>query len=113
MGTAFEIFWMFFGVQTKIINSYTVIVRCPLLVRNWIFIDFIEPALFGVTGASIKINSLDEHVVTLGVSILVICGIVRICCTILIAFGDNLNLKEKVIKIWNSMCIHKYLVLQF
>lgn len=67
VGTAFEIFWMFF-----------------------------EPALFGVTGASIRINELDQHIVTIGVSILVVCGIVRICVTALIAFGDNLNVKEKV-----------------
>lgn len=67
VGTAFEIFWMFF-----------------------------EPALFGITGAAVKINELDSHVVTTGVSILVVCGIVRICSTSLIAFGDNLNTKEKV-----------------
>lgn len=45
VGTAFEIFWMFF-----------------------------EPALFGVTGASIKINELDQHIVTVGVCVLVVCG---------------------------------------
>lgn len=67
VGTAFEILWMFF-----------------------------EPALFGVTGASVKIYELDEHYVITGVSILVVCGIVRICATVLISFGDNLNLKEKV-----------------
>lgn len=67
MSTAFEIFWMFF-----------------------------EPALFGVTGASIKINELDQNVVINGVGILVVCGVVRICVTALIAFGDNFNFKEKV-----------------
>lgn len=67
MGTAFEIFWMFF-----------------------------EPALFGVTGASVKIFELDKQVVIIGVSILVTTGVVRIISTALIAFGDNLNLKEKV-----------------
>lgn len=67
VGTAFEIFWMFF-----------------------------EPALFGVTGASIKINELDQHIVTVGVCVLVVCGVVRIFVTALIAFGDNLNVKEKV-----------------
>ncbi|XP_031632102.1 sodium/hydrogen exchanger 9B2 [Contarinia nasturtii] len=67
VGTAFEILWMFF-----------------------------EPALFGVTGASVKIDALDKDVVTQGVSILVVCAIIRICCTILIAIGDNLNLKEKI-----------------
>lgn len=67
VGIAFEILWMFF-----------------------------EPALFGVTGAAVKINELDEHVVTIGVGILITTGIVRILSTIIIAFGDNLNLKEKV-----------------
>lgn len=69
VGTAFEIFWMFF-----------------------------EPALFGITGAAIKIHELDKNVVLVGVSILVTTGIVRIISTALIAFGDNLNIKEKV---WN------------
>lgn len=57
---------------------------------------FFEPALFGVTGASVRINELDRHVVIVGVSILVVCAVVRICVTSLIAFGDNLNVKEKV-----------------
>lgn len=73
VGTAFEIFWMFF-----------------------------EPALFGVTGASIRIKELDQHIVTIGVSLLVVCGVVRICVTALIAFGDNLNVKEKVRKTMNQ-----------
>lgn len=67
VGTAFEIFWMFF-----------------------------EPALFGVTGAAIKLDELDRHVVIVGVGILITTGVVRIISTILIAFGDNFNLKEKV-----------------
>lgn len=57
---------------------------------------FFEPALFGVTGASIRINELERHVVINGVAILVVCGVVRICVTALIAFGDNFNVKEKV-----------------
>lgn len=57
---------------------------------------FFEPALFGVTGAAIKINELDEHVVSVGVGILIITGVTRILVTGFIAFGDNLNLKEKV-----------------
>lgn len=57
---------------------------------------FFEPALFGVTGANVKINELDENVVTIGVGILITTGIVRILVTGFIAFGDNLNLKEKV-----------------
>lgn len=67
--TAFEIFWMFF-----------------------------EPALFGVTGATIQINKLGERldVLAIGVGILVTTGLVRILTTAFIAFGDNLNVKEKV-----------------
>lgn len=69
VGTAFEIFWMFF-----------------------------EPALFGVTGASVKINELGESLdyLGIGVAILIATGVVRILTTACIAFGDNLNLKEKV-----------------
>lgn len=58
---------------------------------------FFEPALFGVTGAAVKINELDEHVVSVGVGILIITGVIRILVTGIIAFGDNLNLKEKVL----------------
>lgn len=57
---------------------------------------FVEPALFGVTGAAIKIKDLDQEVVVIGIGILVATGVVRILSTILIAFGDNFNLKEKV-----------------
>lgn len=69
VGTAFEIFWMFF-----------------------------EPALFGVTGATIRINELAERLdyMAIAVGILVTTGVVRIFITGFIAFGDNLNLKEKV-----------------
>lgn len=75
VGTAFEIFWMFF-----------------------------EPALFGVTGASIQINELGEHldVMGIGVGILVTTGLVRILVTAFIAFGDNLNIKEKVRRNWDE-----------
>lgn len=69
VGTAFEIFWMFF-----------------------------EPALFGVTGATIRIDELGEQLdyMAIGVGILVVTGVVRIFSTAFIAFGDNLNTKEKV-----------------
>lgn len=69
VGTAFEIFWMFF-----------------------------EPALFGVTGATIRIDQLGAHLdyMGIGVGIIVITGLVRIFVTAFIAFGDNLNVKEKV-----------------
>lgn len=49
-----------------------------------------------ILGASIKIRELDSNIVTIGVSILVVTGLVRIISTILIAFGDNLNIKERV-----------------
>lgn len=67
VSTAFEIFWMIF-----------------------------EPILFGITGASVKIAKLDPDIVAVGVGCL-ICGVVlRILATVAIAFGDRLNLKEKV-----------------
>lgn len=67
VATAFEIFWMIF-----------------------------EPILFGITGASVKINELDPNIVTIGISILAAGVILRICATVAIAFGDKLNMKEKV-----------------
>ncbi|CAO1308366.1 unnamed protein product [Diamesa serratosioi] len=67
VATAFEIFWMIF-----------------------------EPILFGITGASVKIAELDPHVVSMGLVILSSGVILRILATISIAFGDKLNVKEKI-----------------
>lgn len=75
VGTAFEIFWMIF-----------------------------EPILFGVTGASIKIRDLDPQVVQIAAAILAAGVILRICATVAIAFGDGLNLKEKVC----ILCEHRF-----
>ncbi|XP_070504351.1 sodium/hydrogen exchanger 9B2 isoform X2 [Chironomus tepperi] len=67
VGTAFEIFWMIF-----------------------------EPILFGITGATVKINELDPNVVSYGLISLVAGGIIRIITTTLVSFGDRLNWKERV-----------------
>jgi len=67
VATAFEIFWMIF-----------------------------EPILFGITGAAVKINELDPHVVSVGIGILSAAAVIRILSTVAIAVGDKLNLKEKV-----------------
>lgn len=52
-------------------------------------------------GASInsilfQIDELDAHIVTMGIACLVAGVILRILATVAIAFGDKLNLKEKV-----------------
>lgn len=65
--TGFEIFWMLF-----------------------------EPILFGLTGATVKINELDGTTVAYGVAVLVAGVVIRIFLTAAIAFGDKLNMKEKV-----------------
>jgi solute carrier family 9B (sodium/hydrogen exchanger), member 1/2 len=44
----------------------------------------------------LKINELDPDIVSWGVLILLSGVIIRIVCTAAIAFGDKLNLKEKV-----------------
>lgn len=58
-----------------------------------------EPVLFGITGTVVKIKELDPHVVAVGLGIISVGVIIRILSTIAIAFGDNLNLKEKVFKL--------------
>ncbi|KAJ8916143.1 hypothetical protein NQ315_004510 [Exocentrus adspersus] len=73
--TAFEIFWM-----------------------------VIQPILFGVTGARIKFNELDPSVVGASVGILVGAVTIRILSTVLIGFGCQLNLKEKVFVSIAWMC---------
>lgn len=70
VGIAFEIFWMIF-----------------------------EPILFGITGAAVKIDELEPQVVLYGLAVLVPGIIIRIIATVAIAFGDRLNLKEKVCKL--------------
>ncbi|XP_037045035.1 sodium/hydrogen exchanger 9B2-like [Bradysia coprophila] len=67
VATGFEIFWMIF-----------------------------EPILFGLTGTVVKINELDPSVVAYGIAIISSGVIIRILATIGIAFGDNLNTKEKL-----------------
>ncbi|VEN37222.1 unnamed protein product [Callosobruchus maculatus] len=65
--TAFEIFWMIF-----------------------------EPILFGLTGASIKINELDGPVVSICVGILLVAILIRMLSTVVCGIGCKLNLKEKL-----------------
>ncbi|XP_037894755.1 sodium/hydrogen exchanger 9B1 isoform X4 [Glossina fuscipes] len=66
VATAFEIFWMIF-----------------------------EPILFGITGATVKIDELDSDIVSVGIGCLVVGCVLRILCTAGLAFGDRLNMKEK------------------
>lgn len=65
--TAFEIFWMIF-----------------------------EPILFGITGASIKLNNLNSSVVAICLGILISGVIIRMICTVVIGIGCKFNLKEKI-----------------
>jgi solute carrier family 9B (sodium/hydrogen exchanger), member 1/2 len=69
VGTAFEIFWMIF-----------------------------EPILFGITGATVKLDELDRNIVTYGLISLCVGAVIRIITTALVAFGDKLNWKERVCK---------------
>lgn len=69
VGHAFEIFWMIF-----------------------------EPILFGITGATVKLDELDPHIVSYGMISLVVGAVVRIVVTTLVSFGDKLNWKERVSK---------------
>ncbi|KAK6619103.1 hypothetical protein RUM44_003485 [Polyplax serrata] len=65
--TAFEIFWMIF-----------------------------EPILFGITGTEIRIDEMNGEDVKIGLLCLGAGILVRMVLTICIAFGDRLNMKEKV-----------------
>ncbi|XP_030768123.1 LOW QUALITY PROTEIN: sodium/hydrogen exchanger 9B2-like [Sitophilus oryzae] len=55
-----------------------------------------EPILFAVTGAQIKLNELDGHILLLGFAILSTGIIIRLAGTIALGIGCKLNLKEKV-----------------
>lgn len=65
--TAFEIFWMIF-----------------------------EPILFSITGAQIKLNELDPHIVSIGVGCIIGGVLIRVVATVLVGIGCGLNLKEKI-----------------
>ncbi|XP_060518367.1 sodium/hydrogen exchanger 9B2-like isoform X2 [Cylas formicarius] len=67
VSTAFEIFWM-----------------------------IVEPVLFGITGAQMRLNELKGSVVMIGFGIVVLGVAVRIVGTMIIGIGCNLNLKEKI-----------------
>lgn len=108
VGTGFEIFWMFFepllfGITgtspSKVHDSaQNMCIYCVTFIYQFAGFRLFAclRALSVFTGASIKIRELDSNIVTIGVSILVVTGIVRIIVTILIAFGDNFNIKERV-----------------
>ncbi|KAJ8928452.1 hypothetical protein NQ314_018994 [Rhamnusium bicolor] len=72
--TAFHIFWMIF-----------------------------EPILFGITGASIKLNELNGSVVYISLGILAAAAIIRILTTTVVGIGCKLNLKEKVFVAFSLM----------
>lgn len=48
---------------------------------------------------------MDPHVVSVGIGILSVGVIVRILSTVAIAFGDNLNVKEKVSQLSNYFAL--------
>lgn len=60
-----------------------------------IFWIIIQPVLFGVTGAAVKLNELEGKFVLLGLAVLVTGVVIRIFVTILMGIGSGLNLKEK------------------
>ncbi len=70
-----------------------------------------EPILFGITGTVVRINELDPHVVSIGIGIISAGVVIRILSTIAIAFGDKLNMKEKVhFWIGNSLSLFSQLI---
>lgn len=60
-----------------------------------IFWTIIQPVLFGVTGAAVKLDELEGKFVLLGLAILVTGVVIRIFATVLMGIGCGLNLKEK------------------
>lgn len=61
-----------------------------------IFWIIIQPVLFGVTGASLKLKELDGNFVLLGMGILIAGIVIRILSTTVIGIGSKLNFKEKI-----------------
>lgn len=61
-----------------------------------IFWVIIQPVLFGITGAAVKISELEGKFVLLGLGILVTGVVIRIFATTLMGIGCGLNLKEKI-----------------
>ncbi|KAJ8983795.1 hypothetical protein NQ317_008113 [Molorchus minor] len=72
--TAFQIFWMIF-----------------------------EPILFGITGATVKINELDGSIVGTTIGILAAAAVLRIIVTVVVGIGCKLNLKEKIFVAFSLM----------
>ncbi|XP_054283781.1 sodium/hydrogen exchanger 9B2-like isoform X3 [Macrosteles quadrilineatus] len=65
--TAFDIFWMVF-----------------------------EPILFSLTGTQIRIREIDTHIFIIATATLAASCILRQMATVVVAFGTNLNFKEKI-----------------
>ncbi|KAJ8958964.1 hypothetical protein NQ318_019735, partial [Aromia moschata] len=72
--TAFQIFWMIF-----------------------------QPILFGITGASIKLNELNGNIIGTIAGLLVAAAVIRILVTILVGIRCKLNLKEKIFVAFSLM----------
>lgn len=68
----------------------------PAITSFEIFWIIIQPVLFGVTGAQIRLNELDGSVVAWGFGILIVGILTRILSTVVVGIGCNLNLKEKL-----------------
>lgn len=68
----------------------------PVTTGFQIFWMIFEPILFGLTGSTVKISELDPQIVGYGVATLVAGIVIRVFVTAGIAFGDRLNIKEKV-----------------
>lgn len=61
-----------------------------------IFWIIIQPVLFGVTGAALKLSELDGNFVLLGIGILIAGIVIRIFATTIMGIGCRLNFKEKI-----------------
>lgn len=67
----------------------------PAATAFQIFWMICEPVLFGITGASVKLDELDGNVVCLCLGILAAAAVLRILVTIFVGIGCKLNTKEK------------------
>ncbi|XP_076271240.1 sodium/hydrogen exchanger 9B1-like [Rhynchophorus ferrugineus] len=61
-----------------------------------IFWMIFEPILFAITGAQIKFNELEGHILLIGFAVLAAGTVIRLTGTIILGIGCKLNFKEKL-----------------
>lgn len=69
-----------------------------------IFWQICQPVLFGITGARIRLNEIDGHIILTVLGVITAGIVIRMLVTVVVGIGSKLNFKEKVFVSIPWMC---------